>query len=75
MSLLDDVRWETTRKACGWELPKSAPWPLRLPVIRNIRALFASIAVERHYVDIEPFGGLRTGYDEWVLYAIARGWC
>jgi hypothetical protein len=70
-----DERWEKDKALCKWELPPPAAWPLRLPVIRWFRATWVTIQVERHYAYGMGSIGLRSGYDEWVVYAIARGWC
>lgn len=69
----DEERWRQDGIDNRWSLPKPAHWLLRLPVIRHIRAGYFSIRIEWHYGSCPV--GLRTGYDEWVLYAIARGWC
>jgi hypothetical protein len=71
----DDERWRKDRDELGWKLPPVAAWPLRLPVIRWFRATYAIMQVERHYVTGFGSFGIRTGYDEWVIYAISRGWC
>ena len=68
-------RWRRVGEQCGWSLPPAAAWPFRLPVIRHIRAAWATWMVERHYAAIVEMGLLRTGYDKWVIYAIARGFC
>ena len=71
----DDKRWAADRDKLGWTLPAPAAWWLRLPVIRKFRAVFIMIGMERHYAVWGAVGMARSGYDEWVLYAIARGWC
>ena len=72
----DLERWREDGERCGWQLPLPAPRLLRMPVIRHARAALLTWKVERHYA---YFGGalglMRTGYDEWVIYAIARGMC
>ena len=70
-----DEDWRKDRDERRWSLPAKAPWPLRLPVIRHIRAAYARIQVERHYSCGLGMIGIRTGYDDWVCYAIQRGWC
>ncbi len=70
----DDDLWRDDGARNGWTLPKPAAWPWRAPVIRWFRFLIGSIRVEQHYAGWEHVGRVRTGYDEWVLYAIRRGW-
>lgn len=74
MSKVDDERWRADGNEWNWSLPPKAPRLLRLPIIRHFRALWLSYKIERHYAAWRGLG-VRTGYDEWVLYAIARGWC
>lgn len=71
--MTDDERWLSDKRLCGWTLPPPAPRWMRARPIRHIRAFILWIRVEIHYARI-PIG-FRTGYDEWVIYAIARGWC
>lgn len=67
--------WNEEKEANGWELPRKAWWPLRLPIIRHGRAIFLMIMVDLFYRKGLGSIGVRSGYDEWVLYAIIRGWC
>ena len=67
--------WREMKKDEGWELPEKASWPLRLPIIRHIRFAYLVMRVARHYQFYGSLGLFSTGYDEWVLYAIRRGWC
>lgn len=68
-----ETRWREDGINNQWCLPERSHRFFRLPVIRHLRALYHTIRVEWHYTRCPV--GLRTGYDEWVLYAIARGWC
>lgn len=61
--------WMATGFSNGWRMPPSPAWK-RLPIIRNIRTAWNSFQIERWY-EIVP--GLRTGYDEWCLYGMSRG--
>jgi hypothetical protein len=70
-----DIEWRDTGIRNGWKLPFIAPWPMRLPGVRHLRAMYAYWQIERHYSIIQPMGLIRTGYDEWVVWAIARGIC
>jgi len=56
----DEKRWKEDGERNGWALPEPAAWPLRLPAIRHARVLWHAYA---------------TSYDQWVLWAIERGWC
>ncbi len=73
--MTDEQRWAFDGLKHGWALPPPAAWPFRLPVIRHIRAMMVSMRVEQHYAAWQTLGLIRTGYDEWVLWAIARGKC
>ena len=67
--------WYEEQKAEGWELPAKAHRALRLPLIRWIRYIHSAIRLYRHNRRWMEEGLLPGGYDEWVLYAIFRGWC
>ncbi len=71
----NDKKWRILQEEEGWELPEKAPWPLRLPGVRHIRFIYHAAKVERHYKLYGSLGLFSTGYDDWVLYAIRRGWC
>ena len=72
----EDVRaWLHDAQEFGWKLPPPAPWWLRLWGVRHIRALGCAYRVARHQAIWGALGLLSSGYDEWVLFAIARGWC
>ena len=71
----DDKRWHDDRDQLGYALPRKAAWPLRMPIIRHVRFYWLSWKIEQHYSMGPGSIGLRTGYDEWVLYAVWRGWC
>ena len=67
----EDFKWLRDRRRCGWELPPRASRWKRAPVFRAIRAVYSAWRVENHY-SFYP-GMARSGYDEWVIYAIRRG--
>lgn len=74
---LDEQRWHEDRLRHRWSLPRKAMWPLRLPVIRHIRAVITGWRAESYAAAWSSVGigaGV-SGYDRWVMYAIARGWC
>lgn len=71
----DLIRWHRDKVERGWRLPDIAPWPLRLPIIRHIRALWISWHIEKYYAAWSESGLVSSGYDEWVIFAIFRGFC
>jgi hypothetical protein len=70
-----DEEWREVGLSHGWELPPPAPWPLRLWGIRYVRAAVASVQLIRQNQLGSSLDCIPTGYDDWVIYAIARGWC
>ena len=70
-----DKEWREVGRSHGWELPTPAPWLLRLWGIRYVRAAMASVQLIQKDQLWLSLDCSRTGYDDWVIYAIARGWC
>lgn len=70
-----DEEWREVGRTHGWELPPAAPWPLRLRGIRYVRAAVASVRLIRRHQRGSSLDCIPTGYSDWVIYAIARGWC
>ena len=74
----DDRLWREHGEREGWRLPPAAAWPLRLPIIRTVRFVWLSWHATNH---ARAWGAIGIGlaniqpYDNWVLYAIARGKC
>lgn len=68
----DFERWKADGVAYGWVMP-AAPWWKRLPVVRHVRAVWNGFWVEVWYRKGPGSLGLRTGYDNWVLWGIAHG--
>jgi hypothetical protein len=68
-----DERWNADRIEFGWTMP-SAPWWKRLWGVRHFRAALALWAVERHDAFWLQQGKIPTGYDDWVIYGMVRGW-
>jgi len=61
--------WVVDGKMNGWKMPKT-PFVLRLPMIRQVRAIYRMIIVDLwHSIGT----GIRSGYDSWVLYGIWHG--
>lgn len=70
---LDDAKWRKVGKREGWLLPPPVSWPWRLPVIRHVRAIHHSWRVMQHNDLWRSLGSIPTGYDEWCLYGMWRG--
>ncbi len=70
-----DEEWQEVGRSHGWELPPPAPWPLRLWGIRYVRAAIASAQLIQQNELWLSLDSSLTGYDDWVIYAIGRGWC
>lgn len=70
-----DEEWREAGRSRGWELPRPAAWPLRLWGVRYVRAAAASARLIRKHRDWSPPEAFPSDYDDWVIYAIARGWC
>lgn len=61
-------------RSCGWTLPPAAPRLLRLWGVRYVRAAIASARLIQQN-ELWRFEECPSNYDDWVIYAIARGWC
>lgn len=70
--MTDFERWTTMAQDYGYTMPFAPLWK-RLPVIRHVRALYAKWQIERWYAYGPGSIGLRTGYDDWVVYGIWAG--
>jgi len=72
-----DRQWELARDTEGWTLPEPS-WPVaRLWGIRHVRWIIDTIIVHREATAFGKMGigsGYPNPYDEWVLWAIRRGW-
>lgn len=64
--------WRRDGERFGWKMPRAPSWK-RLPVIRHIRAMRLRIQIELWYAAGPGSIGLRSGYDNWVLFGIRRG--
>lgn len=64
--------WQEQGDQCGFKMPTAPRWK-RLPIIRHFRTIKTLIAVERHYSSGFGSIGIRTGYDDWVLWGMWRG--
>lgn len=68
----DDVRWRQDGVRHKWAMPYAPRWK-RLPIIRRFRAIWHAFRVDRHNALHSAMGMIPTGYDDWILYGIARG--
>lgn len=64
--------WYVDGEDHGWLMPPVARWK-RLPVIRHVRAMLATLAVDEHEALWRAAGLIPTGYDRWVIYGIWYG--
>ncbi|TXN22083.1 hypothetical protein [Methylobacterium sp. WL19] len=74
----DDAAWRADGDRNGWFLPNKAAWPLRLPIVRWLRASLADYRIHRAASQWASAGvglGPPNQRDLWVIYAISRGWC
>lgn len=74
----DDRLWMQDGIRNGWRLPPKAAWPLRLPVIRHVRATWLDWRVTRRVEEWASVGlgtGTMNQRDAWIIYAVSRGWC
>lgn len=65
-------RWKHDGEEYGYSMPVAPAWK-RLPIIRHIRAVCSRIAVERWYAFGPGQFGIRTGYDDWIIFGIWHG--
>lgn len=56
----------------GWMMPVKR-WFQRWPIVRHFWVGWVGIQVERHNTRWRQMGSIPTGYDEWVLYGVWRG--
>jgi len=74
----EDRAWRKDGERRGWTLPPKAHWFLRLPLIRGVRFMWLAWKVDKAAYQWGQAGiglGHANERDEWVLYAISRGWC
>jgi hypothetical protein len=67
------AQWHADQKRYGWIMPPAPRWK-RLPVIRYFRFVWHNFNIRRHNAMWGSLGMVPSGYDEWVLYGVARGW-
>ncbi len=74
----DERAWRRDGEVNGWVLPPKAAWPLRLPVIRTIRAMRMEDRADAAAAAWAAVGvgvGQPNPRDRWLIYAVWRGWC
>lgn len=67
-----DQRWHRDAARNGWAMPATQAWK-RLWLIRHVRWFYLNIQVYKHYLIWNSLGMISTGFDEWVLYGVRRG--
>lgn len=70
----DDRRWLEDGQRREWTLPPAAPWYLRAWLVRHVRAFVVAWRIDTWDRAWREVGLIPTGYDQWVVYAIWRGW-
>jgi hypothetical protein len=65
--------WSMIQRDQGWIMPAAPRWK-RLPLIRHLRAIRAAWHVHQHNAFYIGLGLLPTGYDQWVLHGIWKGY-
>lgn len=66
------IEWIKAGEENGWTMPTAPKWK-KIPVIRHIRTFYNFFWTEVWYSSGPGMIGLRTGYDEWVLWGMWRG--
>lgn len=67
-----DKLWHEHKEEYGWRLPKKSFFIFRWPAVRYFRFLFHSFRLERW---VRMHGAFcANAYDEWIIWAIYRGW-
>lgn len=66
-------KWHRDAELYGWELPPIAPRWRRVWGVRHVRAAVLAYRIDSHYSTGLGQFGIRSGYDEWVLWAVRVG--
>jgi hypothetical protein len=72
MSNLEMERWKRDGDLFGWKMPTAPTWK-RLPLIRHVRAIRAKFSIELWYAFGPGSIGIRSGFDDWVVFGIWHG--
>lgn len=71
---VSEIAWRTDKRRNNWELPAPVARWKRLPIVRQIRVIWHANKIGNNSRIMGSLGFVDSGYDEWVLYAILRGW-
>lgn len=66
--------WLATGAERGWTPCYCAAVPWRWPGVRHVRTLRHMVGVTLHQMRRAKLGMMATGYDEWMLFGMWRGW-
>jgi len=75
MAKVTKEEWLAKGANRNWSHPKPAPWWIRrIPIFNAFRWRWIGWQMHKHYEFWRSLGAASTGYDEWALYGIYRGW-
>ena len=66
--------WLNHGREYDYHSPAPAARWKRLPIVRHLRTIVESVKVEAWYNFGPGSIGIRTGFDDWVLFGMWRGW-
>ncbi len=70
--MTDFELWKKDGEDFGWIMPSAPGWK-KLPVVRHVRVIIYRVEVRRWNAALRSLGMIPSGYDQWVVYGIARG--
>lgn len=70
--MTDLEKWARDGAEYGWTMPSAPAWQ-KLPIIRHVRAAWNRWQIERWYAYGPGSIGLRSGFDDWVVFGIWHG--
>lgn len=62
--------WFYRMEGQGWRLPPKPHWFIRLPIIRHLWVVRQAYLVGRWYSHGIGMFGIRSGFDDWVIYGM-----
>ena len=68
------AEWLRSGEMAGWLPPSAAGLAWRLPLIRHVRSIWHLAGVVRHDMAGTNSDFIRSGYDDWALFGMWRGW-